>query len=50
MSAAVQQSGFGHTTTFEEFADLARDHRVVPVTRRCSPTPKPRLGVPEAGR
>ncbi|HMS75272.1 anthranilate synthase component I [Gordonia sp. (in: high G+C Gram-positive bacteria)] len=34
MSAAVQQSGFGHTTTFEEFADLARDHRVVPVTRK----------------
>ena len=23
MSAAVQQSGFGHATTFEEFADLA---------------------------
>ena len=34
MSAAVQQSGFGHTTTVEEFADLARDHRVVPVTRK----------------
>ncbi|MFZ2238250.1 MAG: anthranilate synthase component I [Gordonia amarae] len=28
------QPGFGHTTTFGEFADLARDHRVVPVTRK----------------